>query len=60
KKRLAAQQTKILAYLRTKERSLRETYERAAEALAELYQQVGGLAFDRDSGQADESAELTP
>ncbi|MDE2888456.1 MAG: hypothetical protein OXR72_09570 [Gemmatimonadota bacterium] len=32
-----------------KERSLRETYERAAEALAELYQQVGGLAFDRDS-----------
>ena len=32
-----------------KERSLRETYERAEEALAELYQLAGGLAFDKDS-----------
>lgn len=32
------------------ERSLREAYERAEEALAELYQLAGGLAFDKDSG----------
>ena len=32
------------------ERSLRETYEKAEEALAELYQLAGGLAFDKDSG----------
>ncbi len=33
-----------------KERTLRETYERAEEALAELYQQAGSLAFERSSG----------
>ncbi|MCY3766282.1 MAG: hypothetical protein OXH06_12760 [Gemmatimonadetes bacterium] len=32
-----------------KERNLREIYERAEEALAELYQHAGGLAFDRSS-----------
>lgn len=29
---------------------LRETYEKAAEALAELHQQAGRLEFDKDSG----------
>ena len=33
-----------------KDRSLRKTYEKAEEALAELYQQAGTLAFDRSSG----------
>ncbi len=33
-----------------KDRALRETYDRAEEALAELYQQAGSLAFDRNSG----------
>lgn len=33
-----------------KDRKLRETYERAEQAMAELYQQAGTLAFDRDSG----------
>ena len=33
-----------------KERSLRETFERAEQALAELYQLAGGLAFERSSG----------
>ena len=38
-----------------KDRTLQSTYEKAEEALAELYQQAGRLEFERSSSEPDKS-----